>query len=104
MIAKEYTYIINEYFRSKYKNKEITFINKESTEPCEIKFGDRRMYKIEIWAVNFVTNKKNIVFTIQEPVLYEDNKIKKALADELLKHLWILTLNNMQEIDKYGIQ
>lgn len=104
MIAKDYTYTINEYFRNKFKNKEVTFINKESSKACEVKFGDRRYYRIEIWMVNFVTNEKKIVYTIQDVVTYEDKKMKKIQEEAIIRNLWILTLNNINEIDQYGIQ
>ena len=104
MIAKEYTYTINEYFRHKFKNKEVTFINKESSKPCEVKFGDRREYRVEIWMVNFVTSKKEQVYTVQEVVTYENKTMKKIQEEAIIRSLWILTLNNINEIDKYGVQ
>lgn len=103
MIAKEYTNIINEYFRKKFNKGDITFINKESTVPSDIKFGDRRLYKIEIWMVNFVTNKKELVFTVCDTVMYKDKELKKSCQYALLTSLWLLTLNNMNEVDKYGV-
>lgn len=103
MIAKEYTNIINDYFRSKFDKPGITFINKESSKPSEIKFGDRKIYTIEIWMVNFVTNVKERVFTVCEDVLYSNKEMKKICQYHLLKELWVLTMNHLDEIDKYGV-
>lgn len=104
MIAKEYTYYINEWFQHTYKNKNITFVNKESSEPAKVNFGDRRIYKIEIWMVNFVTDTKEKVFGIQDIVQYEDGKMKPIFVKELLKRLYVLTFNNLNELQKYGVQ
>lgn len=103
MIAKEYTNIINAYFRSKFNKSAITFINKESSKPSDIKFGDRKIYTIEIWMVNFVTNEKEKVFTVCEDVLYSNKEMKEFFQYQLLKELWVLTMNHIDEIDKYGV-
>lgn len=103
MIAKEYTYYINEWFHSKFNRQGITFVNKESIEKAPINFGDRRVYKIEIWVVNFVLNKKEKIYTVCDTVLYENKKIKPTCAAELLKSLYILTFNNLDKLEKYGI-
>ena len=101
MIAKEYTKYINAYFKNLCDNG-VFFINKESSEPLKLNFGDRRLYTVEIWAVNGATKEK--VFTIKDSVLYEDGKMKEVCKDALIERLWVLTLKNLQEINKYGIK
>ena len=102
MIAKEYTDCINAYFRENYKRR-IGFINKETVKQSTVHFGDRKAYRIEIWAVNYDSGEKSLVFVEQEVVKYEDGKISEADKKDLIKGLWILTLNNLDRINKYGV-
>ena len=101
MIAKEYIEYINAYFKDNFK-KDVFFINKESAKPTDTHFGDRRLYRIEIWAINEF-KEKSLVFVEESYVKYEDGKLNKTEEKELLKGLWILTLNNIERINKYGI-
>ena len=102
MIAKEYTDCINAYFKENYKRR-VGFINKETTKQSTVHFGDRKVYRIEIWAVNYDSGEKSLVFVEEEVVKYEDGKINEVDKKDLIKGLWILTLNNLDRINKYGI-
>lgn len=102
MIAKSYIDVINAFFQDSYNKPEVKFILREYTEKSNIKFGDTRNYVIEVWAVNTDKNIKDLIYKTALVSRYEDGKLTKKSETELMHYLWIVTLNNLDRIHRYG--